>query len=104
MAKKVAKSYKSKFDWSGLFILLGLGVVFSGIGSLIFWATYTAPSGGPSEVNALSTTQRLVRIMPVETQSKLAFIMAVLFIIFGIFLFLFAIFRVVKSLFVKSSR
>ena len=102
MRSKKANKPIRKFDWAGFRLLSITGILLAGVGALIFWATYTAPAGGAPERYALSTTQRLVQMIPSDTQSKIAFILAVLFMIFGLFLFLTAMFRGIKHLLFKK--
>lgn len=73
-----------KFDKEGFFIAWGLAIVFIGIGILIIWATKTAPDGN-SQTMALSTTQRVVRLLPQSTKETLAFVVGALFVLFGFF-------------------
>jgi hypothetical protein len=101
MAKKQNKAYKPKFDWNGFKLFTIVGLIMSAFGTFLFWATYTAPAGKAAESFALSTTQRLTRMIPAETASKIAFFVAVLFILFGIFLLLTALYRFLRFLIFK---
>ncbi|HNQ67468.1 MAG TPA: hypothetical protein PKN32_03750 [Bacteroidales bacterium] len=95
--KKYAPQFKSKDFW--LFNGVGLGV--GGLGVLLFWATYTVPEGGGSESYALSTTQRLARMLPEEAQMRIAAIIAILFVLFGLFLVLISFYKFFKYLIFK---
>lgn len=101
MVTKQIKKRKTKFDFKGFWLLNGLGIGISGIGVLILWATYTAPEGGGSESYALSTTQRLARMLPDETQSKIAAVLSILFILFGCFLLIMSFVQIIKFLILK---
>jgi hypothetical protein len=102
MSKKAQKKFVPKFDWSGFRLLSITGILMAGVGALIFWATYTAPAGGATERYALSTTQRLVQMIPSDTQSKIAFVLAVLFMIFGLFLIIASLYRTIRFIFFKK--
>lgn len=102
MSKKTQKKFVPKFDWSGFRLLSITGVLMSGVGALIFWATYTAPSGPATERYALSTTQRLAQMIPSDTQSKIAFVLAVMFMLFGLFMILASIYRALRYIFLRS--
>jgi len=78
------KEIPVKFDTEGFFLAWGIGIVVSGIGILIIWATKTTPSG-PSSSTAYSVSQRQVRLMPETTKEILAFILGGLFVLFGVF-------------------
>lgn len=81
---KAKKSFPVKFDKEGLLLTWGIGIVVTGIGILIIWATKTAPSG-PSHSTARSVSQKLVRLLPESTKEILAFIIGGLFVLFGVF-------------------
>lgn len=81
---KAKKSFPVKFDKEGLLLAWGIGVVVTGIGILIIWATKTAPSG-PSTSTAHSVSQKLVRLLPESAKEILAFIIGGLFVLFGVF-------------------
>lgn len=102
MAKKPPKENKPKFDWEMLKLFTGVGVVSAGMGVLLFWASYTAPEGIETELYALSTIQRLVRMLPHDLKTKIAMVIAALFILFGVFLLLTAIFRTFRFIFFKK--
>jgi hypothetical protein len=55
-----------KFDKEGFYMAWGLTIVCVGLGILLIWATKTAPDGN-SETMALSTSQRIVRLLPQST-------------------------------------
>lgn len=82
--QKAKKSFPVKFDKEGLLLAWGIGIVVTGIGILIIWATKTAPSG-PSHSTARSVSQKLVRLLPESTKEILAFIIGGLFVLFGVF-------------------
>jgi hypothetical protein len=102
MSKKAQKKFVPKFDWSGFRLLSITGILMAGVGALIFWATDTAPAGGAPERYALSTTQRLVQMIPSDTQSKIAFVLAVLFMLFGLFLIIASLYRTIRFIFFKK--
>lgn len=101
MNKKTKNTYKIKFDWEMLKLSAGMGIVFAGLGVLLFWATYTAPVGAGTESFALSTSQRLARILPDDIKSKIAMVIAVLFMLFGVFLLLAGIYRTIRFIIFK---
>ena len=101
MGKSLKNSTKSRFDWEMLKLFTGIGVVSGGLGALLFWATYTAPANGGTESFALTTTQRLARMLPDDIKSKLAMIIAGLFILFGAFLLLTAVYRTLRYIFFR---
>lgn len=72
-----------KFDKEGFYMAWGMAIVFIGLGILLIWATKTAPDVN-SETMALSTSQRIVRLLPQSFKETLAFIMGGLFTLFGI--------------------
>jgi hypothetical protein len=72
-----------KFDKEGFYLTWGLAIVCIGLGILLIWATKTAPDGN-TETMALSTSQRIARLLPQSTKETLAFIMGGLFTLFGI--------------------
>lgn len=72
-----------KFDKEGFYLTWGLAIVCIGLGILLIWATKTAPDGN-SETMALSTSQRIARLLPQSTKETLAFIIGGLFTLFGI--------------------
>jgi protein-S-isoprenylcysteine O-methyltransferase Ste14 len=100
MGKKQKMVIKPKFDWGGFKLLGGFGVLLSALGVLLFWATYTAPAS-VSESYALSTGQRLVRMLPTEAKSKIAMVISVLFVLFGLFLILTATYRAIRFILFK---
>jgi hypothetical protein len=83
--KRVSKSrkYVLKFDKEGFSLSMGIGIICSGIGLLIIWATKTAPAG-VSQSSGFTTTQRLARVLPESTQETLGIIIGILFLIFGV--------------------
>jgi di/tricarboxylate transporter len=103
MVKKQPKTHTPKFDWSGFKLFVVVGLIMSAFGTFLFWATYTAPTGHVSQMEALTTTQRLTRMIPTETATKIAFVVSVLFVLFGLFLMLTAFYRSLKFLFFKRN-
>jgi hypothetical protein len=98
--KNITKSKKlipEKFDKEGFFLSWGIGIVCSGVGVLIIWATKTAPEGA-SQSTGFTTAQRLARVLPDSTKETLAFIMGSLFVLFGIVCLFLGIKLVVKYL------
>jgi hypothetical protein len=104
MAKRVRKEVKPKFDWSGFKLLGGVGVVMTAMGAFIFWAAYTIPEGAKATDSPnLRATQRIVRLIPDDVQSKIAMGIAVLFFLFGTFLLLSAIYRSIKFIITRRN-
>jgi len=101
MARRQAKVYNSKFDWGGFKLLGGMGILMAGVGMLLFWATYTAPVVAPTELYALTASQRVVRMIPPEINSRIAIGISALFIFFGVFLFINALYRGLRFMFFK---
>jgi len=98
--KRVAKAKKyipEKFDKEGFSLAWGIGIVCSGIGILIIWATKTATEG-VSQSTGFTTSQRLARLLPQSTTETLAFIMGMLFLLFGVVCIFFGLKIVVKYL------
>jgi hypothetical protein len=81
---KPKKILPVKFDKEGFFLAWGIGIVVTGIGVLIIWATNTAPAGG-TNTGAYTVAQRLAKLMPESTKETLAMILGGLFILFGLF-------------------
>lgn len=79
---KGAKKNSVRFDWEALWLAWGIGLVCSGIGILILWATLTDPEGD-SVSTGFTLAQRLARTLPDSIQEKLAIVFAVLIILFG---------------------
>ncbi len=101
MAKKPKKELKPRFDWEMLKLFTGIGILSGGIGLLLFWATYTAPEGAVTDAYALSVTQRLARLLPHDVKTKIAMVIAVLFMLFGLLLLLAAIYRTIRFILFK---
>lgn len=76
-----------KFDKEGFFLSLGLGIVIFGVGLLIVWGTLTAPEV-ESNSTGFTLYQRLARQVPESIQEKIALVLGVLFMLFGLFLFM----------------
>jgi hypothetical protein len=94
MAKKVKQPYKPRFDWSGFFLLCGIGIALIAFGYFLFWGISTAPENAqPSEVLGFRPVMRAVKEIPYETSEKLAFGLAWLFMFFGGFLVINAFYR-----------
>lgn len=94
MAKKTKKPYIPRFDWNGFFLFCGVGIVLMGFGYFLFWGISTAPDNSkPSEILGFRPLLRFVREIPVEISEKIAYGLAVLFMLFGGFLAINAFFR-----------
>jgi hypothetical protein len=76
------KEVPLKFDKETFFISTGVGIVTMGIGVLIIWATYTAPEG-PTQSTPFTLYQRISHLLPRSIQEKIAFMLALLFILYG---------------------
>lgn len=100
MSAKSKKIVKSKFDWEAFYMLGGIGIASTAIGALIFWASYTAPVSNPELLSA-NTMQRLVRMLPNDTSNKIAMIIAILFMLFGVFMICAMIYRTIRYILVK---
>lgn len=101
MAKRVKKVVKPKFDWGGFKLLGGVGLFFCAFGIFLFWVVRTAPQGY-SESYALTTTQRLARMIPAETSSKIVVVFSVLAFLFGLFMVLVVIYRAIRFIIYKK--
>ncbi|MFN3076864.1 MAG: hypothetical protein ABT940_08310 [Alphaproteobacteria bacterium] len=84
------------FDREGFFLGVGVGGGCAAVGALIGWAVLTAPSGGPSARYALSTSQRIARLLPQSIQNWIALILAGLFVLFGTAVFMMGIWTVIQ--------
>lgn len=94
MAAKKKKQYIPRFDWKGFFLLCGVGFGLVGFGYFLFWAISTAPENSePSEILGFRPLLRFVREIPVEISEKIAYTLAVLFMLFGGFLVVNAFYR-----------
>ena len=100
---KTKKVIPVKFDMEALYIGWGLGIVVTGIGVLIIWATKTAPTGA-SKSTAHSVTQKVVSMLPETTKEILAFIIGGLFILFGVFCIILGFVTIFKYLKDKISQ
>lgn len=89
-----------KFDWEALGLSWGIGLVCSGMGILIIWATMTDPEGS-SESMGYTVAQRLTRALPDSVQEMLAFIFAGLVLLFGLICILLGFRTIVLFLFRK---
>jgi hypothetical protein len=94
---KQKKILPVKFDKEGFFLAWGIGIVVTGIGILIIWATRTAPAG-VTNTGAYTVAQRLAKLMPETTKEILAMILGGLFILFGLFCLLLGLRIVFKYL------
>jgi len=83
-ATTLKKPISVKFDKEGVLLAWGLGIASAGIGIFIIWATQTAPKFA-SRSTGFSVTQRLTRLMPETAIASIAFILGVLFFLFGVF-------------------
>ena len=73
-----------KFDWEGFFLAGGIGLGSLLMSALFFWLSLSGVPKGPSRTMALSTTQRLARLLPADVQGTILIVMASLFGLFGI--------------------
>ncbi len=80
---KLRKMLVTRFDWQGLWLVWGIGVVCSGVGWLIYYAVSTNESG-PSTSSGYTVAQRLAHTLPYSLQEKLALVMAALMALFGL--------------------
>lgn len=76
-----------KFDKEGFFLFLGIGLLSFGSGLLIVWGISTAPEGKTGST-AFTLYQRIARLVPESIQEKVALALGVLFMLFGLVLFL----------------
>jgi ABC-type antimicrobial peptide transport system permease subunit len=97
---KKKKVIPTKFDREGFLLFFGMGVGFVLLGSFLGWATYTAPEGF-TESMALTTSQRLTRMLPDSTKSWIALIMSGLFVLFGVFCLLMSLKIFIKFMLIK---
>ncbi len=94
MAPKTKKKYIPRFDWNGFFLFSGVGIVLIGFGYFLFWGISTAPDNSkPSEILGFRPLLRFVREIPIEISEKIAYVLAVLTMIFGSFLLINAFYR-----------
>jgi len=98
---KVKKPIPLKFDKEGFFLSGGIGVVCTGIGFLIIWATKTAPEIA-SKSTGFTTSQRLARLLPESTKETLAFIIGSMFVLFGIFCIFLCLKLIFKYIIVRT--
>ncbi|MBF0181848.1 MAG: hypothetical protein HQM03_17665 [Magnetococcales bacterium] len=75
-------------DWEKFRLGVGIGGMCIAVGTLIGWAVLTSPPGVGSHPGALTTSQRLARMLPDALQEKIALVMAGLFVLFGTLVFL----------------
>jgi len=94
-ARKSAPS--RKIDWSTAFTACGCGIACMGMGALVYWAVRTSGASGPSG-NALKTSQRIVALLPNSVKEKLAFAIAVVMFLGGLFFFVMACYGIIKDL------
>ena len=81
--KRQRSQISPKFDWEALWLSWGIGLVCSGLGILIIWATMTDPEGSSNSMG-YTVAQRLARAVPDSVQEKLAFVFAGLLLLFGV--------------------
>ena len=86
---------QAKFDWEALGLAWAIGIVCSGLGVLIIWATMSDPEG-PSNSMGYTVAQRLARVLPDSAQEKLAVVFAALMILFGVICILLGFISIVK--------
>ena len=94
------KVIHERFDKDGFFLAIGIGLGSFGVGLLITWATLTAPEGTTNSTG-FTLFQRLARQVPHSIQEKIVLILGVLFMLFGVVLFLLGLKLVVQYLIVK---
>jgi ABC-type Mn2+/Zn2+ transport system permease subunit len=97
MARKKSTA-KRRFDFEALYLGVGVGVVCAALGVFILWALETAPEGGAT-TTGFTVAQRLARTLPDNLQQGLAFGLAVLFVLFGVFSILLGLWGSVKGFF-----
>lgn len=100
--KPSKRKYVVKFDKSGFYLAMGLGVVMIAIGALVVWATLTAPEGG-STSSLSSNSRRIVSLLPDSMIHWIALIMGVLFVLFGILCVLLGI-KLVVTYFIEKAK
>jgi len=101
MAKKPKKEFKPRFDWEMLKLFTGIGILSGGMGLLLCWASYTAPEDAVTDAYSISVAQRLARMLPHDVKTKIAMVIAVLFMLFGLLLLLTAIYRTIRFIIFK---
>ena len=99
--KPSKRKYVVKFDKSGFYLALGLGIAMMAIGVLVVWATRTAPEGRSSSVS--TNYRRIVSLMPDSLVHWIALIMGVLFVLFGI-LCIFLGIKIVVTYFIEKAK
>jgi hypothetical protein len=92
-----------RFDLEALLLGAGMGVISMGIGALIIWAKLTAPPG-TSQSTAVTTAQKLTRVLPESIQGRIAIGLGVLFVLFGVFAVLLGIWKSMVNLFPKKEQ
>ena len=100
--KPANRKYVVKFDKSGFYLAMGLGVVMLAVGALIVWATLTAPEGGGTQ-SLSSNSRRIVSLLPDSMIHWIAIIMGVLFFLFGI-LCIFLGIKLVVTYFIEKAK
>ena len=96
MAAKTKKTFKPRFDWSGFFLLAGIGLALLAFGYFLYWGISTAPENAqPSEVLGFRPLLRAVHEIPYKTSEKIALVLAGLFMLFGGFLVINAFYRAI---------
>lgn len=88
---------KGKVDWGTAMTGIGFGFACMFMGGLVFWASASSGASGPSG-NALKLSQRIVAVLPNSLKQKLAFLVAVVMFIGGIFLFVMGCYSLVKDI------
>ena len=100
---KARKNIPVKFDKEGFLLAWGLGIVTSGMGVFLIWATKTAPIGAAwSRLTGYSVSHRLVQLLPQSTKESIAMILGVLFVLFGIVCLFFGVKLIVQHLMAKA--
>lgn len=102
MAKKGKQIYIPRFDWNGFFLLGGIGIALFAFGYFLFWGISTVPDNAkPSDVLGFRPMLRFVREIPTEISEKIAYGLAGLFCLFGLFLVVNAFYRALVFSFKK---
>ena len=90
MAQRQQRRARGGIDWEAVRIAWGIALLVGGTGSLLLWATLTAPPGpgrgAASRVTSVS--YNLARMLPQTAASRIAAALAALMVIFAAFTFL----------------
>ena len=103
-AKSSKRKYPVKFDSEGFKLMLFVGLGIGAVGTLIVWASRTAPKGVTSSYQLNNTISRkIVQSMPESVTQWIATILGLMFILFGIFCVVMA-FKIVIKYFIEKSK